>query len=492
MSMGQDAILALDVGTSGCRAEVFALSGASLGRHYVEYPILSPVPGAAEQFPEDWWQAVVTCTRAACRRAEAEVRAVGLSVQGHSWVPVDEQLRPLRPALTWLDARAGAEAQRLLQDHPLSFWGDCAGKQPGQWHLLPQLLWLRRVEPDAIARARYYLFAHDYLMARLTGRRVTDYTTAAGSLLFDLSGWKWSAELVSEYQIPAAALSEVLPAGSLAGTLTPSAAEELGLTQKVIVAVGAQDQKTAAFAAGLDSTTVTASLGTATAIMARIAAPRFSAEHGSLPCFPYLQRGEWVLEAPLATTGGAFRWLRDLLQGEGGQGGYAILIEAATAIPPGSDGVCCFPYLAGAAAPHWRGDARGGFCGLTLYSGPGHLTRALLEAVAYDIRANLDHMRALGCDLQRLILFGGGARSSLWPRIIAAVSGLPTLAATESEAATRGAAMFAALALGSDPDVFALEVAPVKLPPNWSSLYADLYPRYAATRERYWHLEGDN
>lgn len=486
--MSHETILALDVGTSGCRAELFSLGGHSLARHSVEYGVQSPVPGAAEQSPDDWWQAIVACTRAALREAgENQCRAVGLSVQGHSWVPVDRDFQPLRPALTWLDSRAGPQARKLLEDHPVQFWGDCAGKQPGQWHLLPQLLWLREAEPELMARARRYLFAHDYLLHRLCGCAVTDYTLAAGSLLFDLRRWQWSEALLDEYAIRPQALSEIVPAGTAAGTLTLGAAADLGLPPDVVIAVGAQDQKAAALAAGLTAQTATASLGTATAIIAPVPEPRFSAEHGSIPCFPYLQQGQWVLEAPLSTSGGAFRWLRDTL-GRSGPGGYTELVTAAAAVPPGSAGVRFFPYLAGAGAPHWRGDARGGFCGLSLSSGPAELTRALLEAVAYDIRANLDHMAALGGDLQRLVLFGGGARSALWPQIIAAICALPTFASTETEAAMRGAAMLAAQALGADPSVFAIASAPVVPPEDWREEYEGLYPQYCQTRGRYWEL----
>jgi xylulokinase len=394
--------------------------------------------------------------------------------------------------MTWLDARAGDHARRLLNDHPLEFWGAHAGKQPGQWHLLPQLLWLRETEPQVMAAARYAMFAHDYLLARLTGRRVADFTIAAGSLLFDLQTWNWSADLLAEYQVEREMLPELLPAGTPAGTLTPAAAAELGLSEDVIVAVGAQDQKAAALAAGLDAHTATASLGTATAITAPLDQPRFSPEHGCIPCFPYLRRGEYVLEAPLATAGGALRWLRDVV-GQKGQAGYAAMIAQAEAVPPGSDGVLFFPYLAGAASPYWRGDARGGFCGLSLHTGQGHLTRSVLEAIAYDIRANLDHMRALGCPVERLVLFGGGARSvgarsGLWPQIIAAVCGLPTYASTEAEAASRGAAMFAATAIGADTAPFALPAEPIQSPAGWSTQYEASYSAWAAARERFWQL----
>jgi xylulokinase len=394
---------------------------------------------------------------------------------------------PLRPALTWLDARAGDHARRLLADDPLDFWGAHAGKQPGQWHLLPQLLWLRETEPQVMAQARHVMFVHDYLLTCLTGRRVADFTIAAGSLLFDLETWEWSPQLLTEYEIPREMLPELLPAGTPAGNLTAAAAAELGLAEDVIVAVGAQDQKAAALAAGIDARTATISLGTSTAITAWLDHPRFCSEHGSIPCFPYLQRGQYVLEAPLATAGGALRWLRDVV-GQKGQAGYAALIAQAESVQPGSDGVLFFPYLAGAASPYWRGDARGGFCGLSLHSGQGHLTRSVLEAIAYDIRANLEQMKALGCPIERMFLFGGGARSGLWPQIIAAVCGVPTFASTEAEAATRGAAMFAAAAVGADPSPFMLPADPIAAPPGWSQQYELAYQGWAASRDRFWQL----
>lgn len=473
-----NAILALDFGTSGCRAEVFALDGTSLGRAEEEYPLLSPEPGAAEQDAEVWWEALVRCVHKA-QAGQLRIRAIGLSAQGHSWLPVDADLRPLRHALTWLDSRAEPQARRLLEDHPLAFWGEAAGKRPGQWHLLPQLLWLREHDPEAIAAASRYLFAHDYIISRLTGRCVTDYTTAAASLLFDLRTWDWSPALLDEYQVDRALLPKVAAAGSPAGTLTAAAAAELGLPQGVLVAVGAQDQKCAALATGLDDRTATASLGTATALIAPVPEPRFDPEHGGIPCFPYLRRGEWVLEAPLATSGGALRWLRDLL----GCDGYEDMVAEAAEVPPGAEGVVCLPYLAGAASPHWRGDATGGFSGLTLRTGRGHLTRATMEAVAYDLRANLDHMRALGCRIGRLVLFGGGARSALWPQIIAAVCGVPTYASTGSEAALRGAAMLAAQALGADPAALLLQATPVEYPAEWPAAHERLYALFCETRD---------
>jgi xylulokinase len=480
-----DTLLALDLGTSGCRAELFGLDGRNLARCHQEYGLLSPEPGAAEQDADMWWAELAGCVRAALVQAGAtHVQAIGVSAQGHSWLPVDAQLRPLRPALTWLDARSGPQARRLLEQYGADFWGALAGKLPGQWHMLPQLLWLREHDPQSLAGARHLLCAHDYLVARLTGEIVTDYTNAATTLLFDIAQGQWSERLLADWDVDRALLPKVKPAGTLAGTLTPDAARELGLSPGLPVAVGAQDQKCAALAAGLRLGTATASLGTATAIIAMADEPRFSPQHGAIPCFPYLQRGEWVLEAPLATSGGAMRWWRDVLPTT-----YDKMVHAAKRVPPGAEGVLFFPYLAGAAAPFWHGDLRGAFCGLGLSHSSAHMTRAVLESVAYDIRANLDCMRALGCDLDRLILFGGGARSNLWPQIIAAVCPVPVEAGSDVEAATRGAAMLAALGLGLDPAPLKMLVRPVTVPPLWREAYQPLRLAYDGARALYFNFD---
>lgn len=482
--MPTDALLALDVGTSGCRAEVFTLDGRSLGRCYREYGVATPVPGAAEQDPQQWWQAVAACanqTRA--DRSDTRAVAVGLSVQGHTWVPVDAAGRALRPALTWLDARAATQARRLLEERGAGFWGSLAGKLPGPWHLLSQWLWLRETEPEVARRAARCMFCHDWLVERLTGEAVTDPTHAATSLLYDIQRWEWSG-LAAEYGLPEGALSPVAPAGSVAGRVTDTdVASALGAEVGAVVAVGAQDQKCAALAAGLDETTATVSMGTAIAIEAPVSEPRFDPELGAIPCFPWLEHGRWVLEAPMTSGGGAFRWLRDLLA-ETEATSFSRLIAEAERVPPGAEGVRFLPYLAGSGAPYWQSEATAAFTGMTLRTGRGHLTRALLEGVACDIRANVDCMRQLGCAMERLRLFGGGARSDLWPQIIAAICGVPTDGCAEAEAATRGAAMLAARAVGADPRVFALDTRPVTVPEGWTEAYEAVLTDYAALRGR--------
>jgi len=448
--MASPTVISIDLGTMGCRAAAFSEHGDRLGYHHTEYGLQHPEPGAAEQRPDDWWEATVRCMRAVVGQVEdpRSVVAIGLSAQGHSWVPTTPNFTPLRPALTWLDTRPTAIAQELLDARGAAFWGCCAGKVPGPWHTLPQVLWLRRHEPGIEDEAAYYLYAHDYLIARLTGRIATDYTTAAASLLFDVERFAWNRGLCAEYDIDAMRFAPPVAAGSVAGELDDGVAADLGLPTGTLVAVGAQDQKCAALGAGLRPGLATASLGTATAITAISGKAHYDLR-ARIPCFPYVCKGTWVLEAPVPTTGAAMRWLRDVARGFGADDvSHAQLAELAAGSAPGSSGLAFFPFLAGAGAPHWVAEARAGITGIGLHTTAGDIVRALMEGVACEIRGNLDAMRGQGTAIDALKLFGGGARSLLWAQIIADIAGVPVEADEDVETAGAGAAVLALAAAG--------------------------------------------
>jgi len=488
-------VISIDLGTTGCRATAFDEDGARAGMHHVEYGLTHPEPGAAEQEAEGWWSAARACIKQIVDGLDDPscVEAIGISAQGHSWVPTNEEFRPLRPAITWLDTRAAPIAHELLRAKGAHFWGALAGKVPGPWHTLPQLLWLREKEPEIEKRAQHFLYAHDFLVARLTGAAVTDYTTAAASLLYDIEEFGWSRSAALAHRVDLNRLSEARPAGSVAGPLCKEAARDLGLPSTVLVAVGAQDQKCAALGAGLEDRVATVSLGTATAITALSKRPVFD-EALSIPCFPYLAERTWVLEAPLTTTGGALRWLRDLGRDFGADHlSFNDLTDMAAGSPPGSMGVRFFPFLAGAGAPHWISGSKAAFVGLGLDSGPRDMARALLEAVAFEIRTNVEAMQAQGVRIDRLRLFGGGARSDLWAQIITDVVGMPLQRCLDVETAALGGAILAMMAAGVcrslEDGQLRLTSGYEQFEPQRKTPYEVIYQEYCELRELYWRLD---
>jgi xylulokinase len=439
-------LIGIDLGTTGCKAAVYDETGRVLGESYLEYGLITLSATRVEQDPLAWWDLTLRAINLALEAAAADrgaVRGIAVSSQGISFVLLDEADRPLGNAINWLDGRATAECDDILAHYHAETLFALTGKRAAPFYILPKLLWIRRHEPEKWRAARRLLMGHDYLVYRLCGAHVTDHSLAGGALLYDLAGLNWSGELLDTFGIPRGLLPDVRWAGAPAGMLKPELADALGLCHEVVVAVGGQDQKCAALGAGIDDRTATVSLGTASAIEQLMASPATD-QAMRIPAFTFLKPGRWVLEGVVGTAAVSMRWLRDIL----GADGYAGLDAAAAAVPCGSDGVRFYPHLSGAGSPHWNVEARGSFHGLNLATSRGDLVRAVMEGVAFQVRENLEVTQTLAGRAERVIIFGGGAKSALWRAILGDVLDRPLAWAEAVETAGLGAAMLAGAGCG--------------------------------------------
>ncbi|MFQ6098158.1 MAG: FGGY-family carbohydrate kinase, partial [Armatimonadota bacterium] len=390
-------------------------------------------------------------------------------------------------AFCWLDTRAEMEAHDLLRRFPAAYWGRIAGKRPAPWHMLPQALWSRKHEPGLIDGGSKWLMCGDYLAARLAGAFVTDPTVAAGSLLLDISECAWADALLRAFRIPREKMPSVRAAGLSLGPVHPDVAEEVGLPLRCKVALGSQDQKLAAFAAGLRPGVATVSLGTATAVTVLAERPTFNHDL-RIPCFPFLGRREWVLEAPIGATGAALRWARKAIGPAGAD--YDSLSWLAAESQPGCGGVLFFPFLSGATSPHWNPQALAAFEGVSLATGRGDLIRAVMEGVAFEIATNVRALERVSGVIEEVVLFGGGAKSPLWRDIIAASCGRRVRLLRTAEAACLGAAMLAASAAGlcESAEDARRRMAPgsevVAPDDGLADAYETVFARYEEARER--------
>lgn len=440
-------LIAIDLGTTGCRAAVYDDQGACLGDSYREYGLITHSASVIEQAAETWWDLTCCVVRDAVERSGADrhsVRALAVSSQGISFVLLDDAGRPLGNAISWLDTRASDESALILDRYPAEQLFVVTGKRASPAYVLPKLLWMRQNRPELWQRARRMLLSHDYLVYRACGECVTDHSLAGGTLLYDLRTAGWCDELLAAFDIAPGLLPTLRWSGTPAGTLRKSAAEALGLPHETVVVVGGQDQKCAALGAGIDSGTATVSLGTATAIIQTMDRPHTDALM-RVPTFSFVQPDRWVLEGVIGTGAGSLRWLRDLL---GGDLAYDGLVDEVAGVAPGADGLMFLPHLSGAGSPYWDNTARATFHGLSLATSRAHLTRAVLEGVAFQIRANLTVTQEIAGAVQQVILFGGGARSPLWREIIGDVANLPVATTPSVETAAVGAAMLAGLGSG--------------------------------------------
>lgn len=441
-------LIGIDLGTTGIRSIVYDERLRELGCDYREYSLITFSATCIEQDAHTWWELVRQTIAAALEKSGqpgGNVAGIGISSQGIAFLPVDGQFEPMMNAISWLDSRADEEAAELLSDFGAREIYEITGKRPNGIYVLPKLMWLKKNCPDIFNKAAHFLMAHDFILAKLCGKAITDCTMASGTMMFDITERRWSGKLLARCGVDAAKLPEVLEAGHAAGTILPHIADELGLGRDVVIAVGGQDQKCASLGAGIADHAATVSLGTAAAISRKWNSPRFDGEM-RIPCFAGLQPGSWVTEGVLSTAASSLKWLRQTFFSVKA---YHELDDMAS--EKQTEGLFFYPHLAGTSSPDWFSDSCGCYYGIRLNTTPGEMIRALYEGVAFQIRKNIEIMQDDASVVSELRLFGGGAASPAWCRIIADVTGLPVRVPESDEVACVGAAMLAGLAAGIYP-----------------------------------------
>lgn len=432
--MKTDLHLGLDVGTQGTKALLLDVErGEVVARASSAYGLIEGLaPGAAEQHPDTWWQAVRACLATLARTQDlAGVRAVGVSGQQHGFVPLDAEGRVLRAAKLWCDTETAPEARELtrlfLRHVPAGFTAS-------------KILWLKRHEPERFARLAHVLLPHDWLNYRLTGELAMEAGDASGTALLDPATRRFDARAC--YALDPgleAKLPKLVPADRPMGRLSAAAARELGLPAGIPVAPGGGDNMCAAIGSGATRPGVaTLSLGTSATVFAYsrtvvldpagLIAPFCDSTGGYLPLL-------CVMNAT-----GVLHEVARLFPGETLEG----LTRAAEAVPRGAGGLLLLPYLAGERVPDLP-EASGTLLGLRpgLLT-PGHLFRAALEGVALNLALGLERLRALGLPCTRVRVVGGGARNALWARILCDALGAELERLAEDESAALGAALQAA------------------------------------------------
>ncbi len=483
----RDALVGIDLGTSVCKASVFDVGLSVLGSAWRTLPLSALSGSEIEQDAELWWNAARDTVREAVEKSGVRpewVRGISAGAQGISFVPVDGQARPLRAAFSWMDTRARRERRRILDKFGEQALFQITGKRCLPSFVLPKLLWLREHEPATFSKTRRILMPLDFLLARMTGQFVTDHSMASGTLVHDVTACDWSARILDAFELDRALLPELRWGGTPVGRLLSRAAQELGLTDSVVVAVGGQDQKVAALGAGIGMERTTVSLGTAMAITQKSVRPMVDARM-RVPCFTDVMEGKWVIEGS-GDCCNILDWLRQGFLSPIGIDEVDRIVDTEGPVP---NPVTFIPFFSGAGSPHFVPDARGSLHGLDLSAGPGRIVRSIYEGVSFLIRDNIGVMEELSRPVKKLRVFGGGSRSAVWCQIIADVTGVPVSVLGTPEAGSLGAGILAGVgcgAFGNAEDAFAMvSEARTFLPRrDFVGPYSEAYHSYSETRDR--------
>ncbi len=488
-------VLGIDVSTTATKTVLIDQSGAVRGIGVAEYGFEVPRPLWSEQDPRLWWDGARSAIRSVLAGsaeqalggavAAEDIAAVGLTGQMHGLVLLDAAGEVLRPAILWNDQRTAAECDAIRAAVGPERLVAVTGNDALTGFTAPKLVWVRDHEPDVWARVAHVLLPKDYVRLRLTGEYAMDKADGSGTILFDLAARDWSAEILAALRIDAAWMPRTFEGPEVTGLLTEEAATAIGLRAGTPVVAGGGDQSANAVGVGAVVVgRVALSLGTSGVVFATTDEPLFE-PRGRVHAFCHAVPGRWHLMSVMLSAAGSLRWFRDALA-PGVP--FADLVEPANEVPAGSDGLFFLPYLTGERSPHPDPRARGAFVGLTIGHDRRHLTRAVLEGVAYGLRDGLDLMTAAGMPAPAQVrASGGGTASALWRQILADVLGAEIATVKTTEGAAYGAGLLAAVGAGWYPTVESAAEAlvtatPVAAPGPDAPFYAG---RHALYRQLY-------
>jgi xylulokinase len=447
MSANQPVSIGIDLGTSGVKVIALTPDGSSVASAHATYPLLTPHPGWTEQRPQDWLEGTVRALRELTAQLEGHYQpvAVGVAGQMHGAVFLDADNNVIRPAPLWNDQRTAEACLEIERAIPAPELIARTGNAAVTGFQLPKLLWLRGAEPQAFGRVRHLLFPKDYLNLCMTGVIASEPSDASGSGALEIASQTWDEGIIGALQLNRAAFPELHPSSGVIGTVTTQFSSQSGLPAGIPVVAGAGDNAGAAIGLGISSAhpgVGSVSLGTSGVIIVPLETARPEPE-GRVHLFCHADGGYFLLGVTLSAAG-SLQWLRDKLAPDVP---FDTLMLEAAGVPSGCEGVSFMPYLSGERSPLLDSEIRGAWLGLSLAHGRGHLTRAVLEGVAFSLRDTLEVMKPLA-SLETALAVGGGAKSDVWLGIVANALGVNFAKPALEEGPARGAAVLALVGAG--------------------------------------------
>lgn len=494
--------MTFDVGTTAIKTCVFDEKLKMIAKCTDEYDLITE-GSHVELCPDTYWQTIRNAVKRIGEKHDmSRIKAICLTTQGETMIPVGKDGQALSNALVWLDNRADSEAAQINQllDDMASEKGAASGQKllfettglPEMNGYVPaaKYLWFKNNRPDIYEKTEKLLLLEDYLIMRLTGQMVSEKSLLTSTAWFDIRHDCYWSELLERLSLDENKLPEALECGSKAGIITREAAGDLGIPETVMVIAGAMDQIAAAIGGGgLRDGVVTATVGTAMVMTSTV--PEENAfRDDAMTVYRGFRKGQYVLLPMSSTAGVVFKWLKDTVFAadaeecrRNGESIYDKLCSMAAGVPAGANGVTLIPYFCGTARPRNLPGSKGVFFGLDLGSGREVLVRATLEGIGNMIRENLDMLRDFGVSIDSVQFFGGGSKNAVWNQIIADIADAKLVKPAEEECGSLGAAILAKFGCGDCESIKAAQdcnpaVSEIIPDPQMRETYDKVYDRY--------------
>ncbi|MGL5329106.1 MAG: xylulokinase [Peptostreptococcaceae bacterium] len=439
-------LLAHDLGTSGNKATLYTVDGDLVKSEVYSYDTKITNNNWVEQNSNDWWKAVCETSKNLVKDIdEREIAAISFSGQMMGCLCVDKNGDVLRDCLIWADMRATKEEAVLRTKIDEKEFYKITGHKISPSYGGQKLMWIKNNEPDIYEKTYKMLNAKDYIILKLTGEFVTEYTDASSTCLLDLNTLDWSDKLIEVMELDKDKLPKLLKSTDIAGIVSEEAAKATGLVPGIPVVCGGGDGVCAAVGTGCTKEGIAHScMGTSSWISITTEKPIFDEEMKTFT-WAHIVPGYVLPTGTMQCGGGSFAWMKKELCPEG----FNELEKAIQNSKPGANGLIFLPYLIGERSPRWNPEAKGGFIGLKMEHEKKDMIRSVQEGVGFNLSIVLDTFKKQGVNIEDMIVIGGGAQSKSWRQILADIYKVNILKPNYMEEATSmGAAITAGVGVG--------------------------------------------
>ena len=477
-------LMGLDISTTSAKALIVDEGGNVIAAVSSPQSISQPKPLWSEQNPADWWDGMSASIRQALSDANLrgeDISAIGLTGQMHGLVLLDAAGETLRPAILWNDQRTQAQCEAMTAAVGQQRLLELTGNPALTGFTAPKLLWVRDNEPQVYAQIKQVLLPKDYIRYKLTDAYATDLAGASGTSLLNVAERNWSLEMLTALDIPIEWMPPVHEGTEVTADVSRAGAAATGLKAGTPIVGGGGDQAAGAIGMGcVAADTIGVTVGTSGVVFAPLEAYVYEPD-GRLHAFCHAVPNTWHFMGVMLSAAGSLQWYRDSFAS---QLDFDRLLGEAAAIPAGSEGLFFLPYLSGERTPHPDPLARAAFIGLTGRHSRGHLTRAVLEGVAFGLKDSFTLIAQAGLpDRFEVRISGGGAKSAVWQQIIADALAAPLVSVNTTEGGAFGAAILASVAAGLFDDARSACAAMVQTgaqvePGQDQAVYAERYSIY--------------
>jgi xylulokinase len=442
--------LGIDLGTSSVKIIAMDEEGNVIASLSKEYPLCYPKPGFAEQNPKDWWNAVRDGIKELIEKNAIDsvtIKAIGISGQMHGLVVLDENDEVLIPAILWCDQRTQEECDYITEAVGKEKLSKYTGNKALTGFTAPKILWVKKHMPEIYNKIKHVLLPKDYIRFKLTGEFATDVSDASGTLLFDVSNRCWSKEMLDILEIPENIMPRSFESSEITGIVNKNTAQCTGLLEGTLVVGGGGDQAAGAVGTGtVESGIISVAMGTSGVIFAAEKQYEVDIEN-RLHSFCHANN-EWHVMGVMLSAASCLRWWVEEIN-KGQSRTFDEILDEAEKIPAGSEGLIFLPYLMGERTPYSDSNARGCFIGLSITHTRAHMTRAILEGVAFGLKDSLELVKTLNIPVKEVRVSGGGAKSKLWRQILADVFDARIDMINSVDGPSYGAAILASVGAGS-------------------------------------------